>query len=92
MPLTRRVTFQGPLQKRHRVQIAKLIRWEFKMEPDQVLRIGVNAANLGRGWQFFFGKMRKGGFITIPKITLSRIQKENESLIGHLFEVTLEPV
>ncbi len=75
----------------NRVQVPKLIRWEFKLEPTQVLRVGVNAANLGRGWQFFYSKMTKGGFITIPKIALSRIQKENENLIGHPFEITLEP-
>ncbi len=90
MPLTRKVTFQRKLQKCKMVQIPKLIRWQFKLESNQVLRIGVSAVNLGRGWEFFYGKMTKSGCIHIPKVALERIQKENESLAGYPFEVTLE--
>lgn len=57
-----------------------------------MLRVGVSAVNLGRGWQFFYAKMTKAGFVTVPKLALSRIQKENENLSGAAFEVTLEPV
>jgi hypothetical protein len=40
MPLTRKVTFQGVLAKNNNVQVPKLIRRQFKMEPHQVLKSG----------------------------------------------------
>jgi hypothetical protein len=91
VPLTRKVTFQAKLQKGGMIQVPKLVRWQFKMESDQVLRIGVSAVNLGRGWQFFFGRMTKAGCVRLVKTALSRLQNENESLAGCVFEVTLEP-
>ena len=91
MPLTRKVTFQGVLAKNNNVQVPKLIRWQFKMEPDQVLRVGVNALDLGRGWHFFYIKMMKDGRIHIPRLTLLVLQGEKPSLAGYRIEITLEP-
>jgi len=56
MPLTHKVAFQGTLERCSNVQVSKLIRWRFEMEPDQVLKVGVNALDLGRGWHFFLHK------------------------------------
>jgi hypothetical protein len=92
MPLTRKITFQSKLQKGNMIQVPKLIRWQFKMESNQVLRISVSAVNLGRGWQFFYGKMTKAGCVRVPKTALSRLENEKDSLAGCLFEVMLEPV
>ena len=91
MPLTHKVTFQGTLERCNNVQVPKLIRWQFKMEHDQVLKVGVNALNLGRGWQFFYAKMTKDGRIRIPKVVLLVMQGEKPSLAGYLMEITLEP-
>ena len=60
MPLTKKVTFQSTLENCNKVQVPKLIRWQFKMENEQVLKVGVNALDLGQGWQFFYAKMIKG--------------------------------
>jgi hypothetical protein len=53
MPLTEKVTFTATLQSVKTVQIPKLIRWRFKMESDQALKVGVNFLGLRKGWQFF---------------------------------------
>ena len=91
MPLTRRVTFRRMLQMGDRVQIPKLIRWEFKLEIGQVLRVGFSVPNMFRDWQFFYAKMEKDGRVLIPREILSIWQDEKTSLTGYIVEVTLEP-
>ena len=91
MPLTQKVTFKTILQRGNRVQVPKLIRWQFKMETNQVLKVSVNAINLWTGWQFFYAKMGKDGRILIPKLTLPLLRDEKPNLSGYVMEVTLEP-
>ena len=91
MPLTEKVTFTTRLQKANKVQIPKLIRWRFKMENNQALKVGVNFLELHKGWQFFFAKMRKDGRITVPKLTQQLISSEREGLAGLVVEVMLAP-
>jgi hypothetical protein len=43
MPLTEKVAFTATLQSKNTVQIPKLIRWRFKMESGQALKVGVNS-------------------------------------------------
>jgi hypothetical protein len=74
------------------VQIPKLIRGEFKLEPDQVLKVGFSIPDKFKGWQFFYAKMEKVGRIFIPKEILSVWQDERANLPGCIVEVTLEPV
>lgn len=61
------------------------------MEPEQVLQVGVHAMNSWLARQYFYAKIRKDGRILIPKLTLSLLQKDENSLIGYVLEVTLEP-
>ena len=91
MPLTRKVTFQGVLEKNNNIQVPKMIRWQFKIGPEQVLKVGINALDLGRGWQFYYAKMMKDGRIHIPRLPLLVLQGEKPSLAGYLIEITLEP-
>ena len=91
MPLTEKVTFTGALQSSCQVQVTRNIRGRFKLEPSQLLKVGVNFLDLHRGWHFFYSKMRKDGRITIPKIVLSRVQDDQTRLAGSALEVTLEP-
>jgi hypothetical protein len=91
MPLTRKVTFKGKLQKAGRVQIPKMIRWEFKIEADQVLKVGFSITNKFKGWQFFYAKIGKDGRIFIPETALAPWQNEKTSISGVIVEITLEP-
>lgn len=91
MPLTRKVAFQTVLQKSARLNVPRLIRGEFKLEPDQLLSVGIASPDIGCGWQHFYAKMNKSGYILIPKTAIKRLQEENENLAGNIFEVTLEP-
>jgi hypothetical protein len=91
MPLTEKVTFTAPLQGASTVQVPKLIRWRFKIESSQALKVGVNFLDLHKGWQFFYAKIRSDGRLTIPKLILNLYQIERTSLEGYVLEITLEP-
>ncbi len=91
MPLTENVVFKTKLQKGNRVQVPKLIRWQFKMETDQVLKVGVGLVNAWVGRQYFYAKMGKDGRILIPKLTLALLQDDKSSIGGYVLEVTLNP-
>jgi hypothetical protein len=71
------------------VQIPKIIRWQFKLEPNQVLRVGISG--LGGGCQFFYTRMGNDGRIYIPKAVLFAAHGKEESLAHYLTEITLEP-
>ena len=91
MPLTEKVTFTAPLQRANLVQVPKLIRWRFKMDNDQALKVGVNFLDLHKGWHFFYTKMREDGRITVPKLVLSRFMGEQTNAAGYVLEIMLEP-
>jgi bifunctional DNA-binding transcriptional regulator/antitoxin component of YhaV-PrlF toxin-antitoxin module len=93
MPLSRWVGFKVVLQKGNRVQVPKLVRWEFKLESSQVLYICVKLVGSYGSGECFFGRMNRDGRITIPKLTLGLLQDEAdvESLVGHVLKVSLEP-
>jgi heme/copper-type cytochrome/quinol oxidase subunit 2 len=91
MPLSEKVTFTAALQSRSTIQIPKSVRWRFKLETGQLLKVGVNFLGLHRGWQFFYGKMRKDGRLAIPKMVIVLFQIESKSLAGCALEVMLEP-
>jgi len=92
MPLTTKVNFQTVLEKGNRVQIPKLIQWQFKMEQNQVLKVSISPKRLWGSHQYFYAKMDKQGRILIPKLTLAMMtNKEHPNLTGYIFEVWLEP-
>ncbi len=92
LPLAGKVAFQGLVEKCCKVQIPKLIRWQFKLEPDQVLKVGIKNSTAGSTWQFFYAKMKKDGRIQIPKLTISMWKRDDpKGLEGCIMEITLEP-
>jgi hypothetical protein len=92
MPLTSKVNFQTVLEKGSRLQVPKLIRWQFKMEQNQVLKVSVSPKNLWSGPQSYYAKMDKQGRILVPKLTLAlMVTKEHPNLEGYVFDVWLEP-
>ena len=82
MPLTQKVTFKAAFQKGNRILIPKLIRWQFKIETQQVLKIGIKILGTGGGWQFFYAKMTRDGQLNISKMTLALLQGEKETPQG----------
>jgi hypothetical protein len=79
------------LQKGNRVQVPRVVRWQFKMGTEQVLKVSVTAVNLWSGWQTFYAKMGKDGRIIVPKPQRELLRSKKQSLVGYAMEVTLEP-
>ena len=60
--------FKTPLERSNKVQVPKTIRWQFKLEPDQVFH--VTMSRLEGGWESFYAKMGKDGRIYLPKTVI----------------------
>ena len=93
MSLTKKVYFETVLEKGYRLQIPKLIIWQFKMEQNQVLKVSVSPNGIGASTRVFTPKWINKDSIHIPKLTLAILManKENPNLEGYIFDVTLEP-
>jgi hypothetical protein len=86
--------FKAVLEKGHRVQVPRIVRWQFKLETSQVLRLTVRTAEPFVEEERFYARMRSDGRITIPKLMRSLLQDsmpEKQSLLGAVLEVQLEP-
>jgi bifunctional DNA-binding transcriptional regulator/antitoxin component of YhaV-PrlF toxin-antitoxin module len=91
MPLTESVSFTTTLESQNKIQIPKLIRWRFKIESDQALKVGVYFLGAPTGMQVFYTKMRKDGRITVPKFVLSLMQGEEGKSASSPIDVMIEP-
>jgi bifunctional DNA-binding transcriptional regulator/antitoxin component of YhaV-PrlF toxin-antitoxin module len=93
LPLTESATFRAVLQRRNKVQVPMLVRWFYKLEPDQVLRVTVCPLDdYEGGEQEFLARMTRDGRLTIPKLTVKLFQEDREeSLVRSVLEVTVEP-
>ncbi len=87
---TEKIPFKTAIQQGNRLQIPKAMRWQFKIEPEQLLEVGIKIINQGGEWQFFYAKMTKDGRVNITNLTMALLQGKNESLLGCIVEVTLE--
>lgn len=90
MPLTESVSFKAVLQKGNRIQIPRLLRWQFKLEPTQIFEIQVTLEGSFHEEEFL-GRMNNDGRITIPKLIMNLLKEEEENLEGHVFKVMLTP-
>jgi hypothetical protein len=91
MPLSQRVSFQAVLEKCNKVQIPKLVRWQFKLETDQVLKVGVKVHDSWKSMQFYYAKMTKEGRVHVPKLVLSILQGDKPSVAGCVLDIEIEP-
>ena len=91
LPLTEKVSFQAMLQRGNRLQIPRVVRWRFKLESDQVLKVTVQCSDAYLMSEHFYSIMSKDGRIVVPKLILSVIGRYKTSLEGYTFQVTLEP-
>ena len=91
MPLSQRVIFKTRLQKQNRLQVPKLVRWEYKLETSETLNVTVVVLGLWDARESFLAKLQKNGRIRIPDLTLALLKRDKPSLEGYVIEVTLNP-
>jgi hypothetical protein len=92
VPLNERVNFATKLQRRNRLQVSKYIRWKYKLETDQTLKVTVSV-NYGliNHTGSFLARTSKDGRIIVPKVNMDLLQDRKMDLTGYVVNVTLEP-
>ena len=75
MPLTEKISFQAMLQRGNRVQVPRVVRWHFKLESDQVLKVTVSCPATRLMGMHFFAAMSKDGRIVVPKLILTILNR-----------------
>ncbi len=87
------VEFKTVLQRGNRIQIPKLVRWEFKIEPSQVLRVHISFGGNWRSMETFYAQISKDGRITVPKLVCSLLKEfcKGNDVAGKLLAVELSP-
>jgi bifunctional DNA-binding transcriptional regulator/antitoxin component of YhaV-PrlF toxin-antitoxin module len=88
------VEFKTALQRGNRVQVPKLIRWRYKLESDQALKVSVWARGAMGGWETFYACMDKSGRLTVPKLIQNELLKtapDSRSIVGTVVHVRLAP-
>lgn len=90
MPVPYDVEFHGMLQRGFRVQIPVTVRWRFKLESGELLKIRVSPLDSWRS-EKFWGRLQKGGRIRVP----SRVREilglylDRDIQPGEILEVTI---
>ena len=90
MPLDMRVEFTVQLQNQCRIQVPRLVRWQYKLEPSQVLKARVMLESLGPS-QDFLTRMRADGRITIPRRVAVLLKLDSPQRQKCFLNVTLAP-
>src|SRR5208283_1254441 len=93
MPLTELVTFKTKLERYNRIIIPRHSRWQYKIEPRELLKTNVRVfGSQNYEEETFLAKMNSDGRLTIPKLTMEILtQREEKNLTGCILEVTISP-
>ncbi len=87
------MSFKTALRRRSRIQVPRLLRWEFKLESSQVLEVSVNFKDEWRSKQTFYAQITGDGRINLPKFVCSQLQEDygEGDMTGAIVEVELSP-
>lgn len=70
------------------------VRWQFKLEASQVLKVMVCPVDGRLRWETFYARMDESGYVTVPKLIqklLLKIAPNQQSLTREAVPVRLEP-
>ena len=90
MPLTETVEFLARLQKYNRIQIPVEVRWRYKLEHGELLKVSVQPIGIlsvVRGEEFI-ARLMRGGRITIPWEVAWHLKLDKP---GYMLRVWLKP-
>lgn len=91
MPLNQRITYKTTMKKRNLLQVPKFVRWQYKLEPSQILKVTVSIVGSMGVRESFLTSMHKDGRVGIPPLQLALLKKSEEKIEEYALEVTLEP-
>lgn len=91
LPVSEDTKFHAMLQRGNRVQVPVVVRWRFKLEPGEILKVGVKPLDTWHE-EIFWAKLQKGGRITIPKrvreVLEAHVDRDMEP--GELLKIVIE--
>jgi len=91
MPLLEKVVFIAVLQSGNRLQVPRLVRWRYKLETYQILKVSMHARGLfGARSESFLARMSKDGRIGVPKLVVGMLKCDKPTFARCVFQVTLE--
>ena len=84
------VWFYGRLQRGNRIQVPVLVRWRFRLQAGEVLRVKVSDVGFGGRSVVFFARLQNGGRITVPRAEAEvlEVKAGNVLKVGLLAEKT----
>jgi len=89
MPLTETAEFLARLQKWNRVQIPVEVRWRYKLEPGELLKVSVQpVGSFFVSGEEFIARLMRGGRITIPWEVVWALKLDKP---GYMLRVRLIP-
>jgi hypothetical protein len=93
MTLTKHVKFTATLQQGNRIQVPRLVRWQFRLEPIEVLHVSVRFLGQWSSREQFYAQMHKDGRISIPALQGRLLETfySPQNLLGAIVEVELDP-
>ena len=68
-----------------------MVRWRYKVEPSQTIRVTIHASDKFGVHEGFLTKMRKDGRITVPALVIALIKQVVPDLKSVAMDVTLLP-
>lgn len=87
MPLTETVEFLARLQKLNRVQVPVEVRWRYKLEQGELLKVRVQPVG-SLADEEFIARLLRGGRITIPWEVVWALKLDKP---GYVLRVWLKP-
>jgi hypothetical protein len=78
------------LQNQNRFQVPKVVRWHYKLESSQMLKVSLRVFNLGFQ-ENFLARMHPDGRITVPRLIIVQLKQDMPDLKACFIEVALEP-
>ena len=79
------------LQRQNRLQVPKLVRWQHKLEPSEILKVTVGIEGVVGITESFLAKLQKSGRVVIPELAIASLKRKEPNLEGCVMEVTLDP-
>ena len=67
------------------------MRWQFKIDNQQVLEVIVKPSGSFANVERFYARIGQDGRVAIPKMTLKLMEGRKESLVGSVLEIELRP-
>ena len=88
--LNKKINYKTIL-KSGRILVPELYRWQYKIESSQVLNVSINLTVDWSNKESFLAKIRKDGYITIPKAVQNRLKIKDLNLKSCQMDVVIEP-